>query len=165
MLTQAQLKKLLHYDPLTGIFIRLKTVTYNARKGDIAGCPTSKGYLTIDLLGKKYKSHRLAWLYVYGCWPKHNIDHKDRRKDNNAVDNLRDEPQLENLKNSRMHFDNTSGHNGISWDKKACKWYAKITVNYKQISLGKFTDKDDAIAARQAANIKYKFSLTHGLKA
>lgn len=50
---------------------------------------------------------------------------------------------------------NTSGHVGVTRDKKSGKWRAHIQVGGKLLSLGRFTDLDDAIAARKAAEQKY----------
>ena len=43
----------------------------------------------------------------------------------------------------------------MSWDKKAKKWVAKITVGGKSKSLGYFAGKDDAGRAYDAAIRKY----------
>lgn len=51
--------------------------------------------------------------------------------------------------------DNTSGHKGACWDKKCKKWAAPIMVDGRNIYLGLFSDIQDAIAAREAAEIKY----------
>ena len=43
-------------------------------------------YITID--GKPYLSHRLAWLYFYGEFPKNGVRHSDNTKTNNRIVNL-----------------------------------------------------------------------------
>jgi|GEM_PF-4023885 len=48
---------------------------------------------------------------------------------------------------------NTSGVTGVY--RRGKKWQAAITVKGKQISLGYFETKDEAIAARKAAEHKY----------
>lgn len=50
---------------------------------------------------------------------------------------------------------NTSGFPGVSFNKKNKKWVAYITVNKKQIFLGSFIKKEDAINARLEAEITY----------
>ena len=50
---------------------------------------------------------------------------------------------------------NTSGVTGVNWLKKNQKWRAYITVGDKQIHLGSFENKEDAIKARKEAEIKY----------
>lgn len=49
---------------------------------------------------------------------------------------------------------NTSGKTGVSWDKRRQKWVATIDFN-KPIYLGAFVNIEDAIAARESAEMKY----------
>jgi hypothetical protein len=50
-----------------------------------------------------------------------------------------------------------SGVTGVRWYEQRKRWVAAVEVDGKQISLGHFTELADAIAARQAANVKYGF--------
>ena len=69
-LTQEELKRLLNYDPKTGIFVWKIYRNYNAKIGDIAGnTNATTGYINIKINNKSYSAHRLAWLYVYGYFP------------------------------------------------------------------------------------------------
>lgn len=40
---------------------------------------------------------------------------------------------------------------GVTWSKQKEKWYAKMTVNYKTISLGLFDNEEDAAVAYLSA--------------
>ena len=40
-------------------------------------------------------------------------------------------------------------------DKNRNKWIAQITVNYKNIHLGRYENIEDAIKARKEAEVKY----------
>ena len=60
-LTAARLREVLHYDPATGVFTWLKA-RIRALVGKAAGNLQSKGYLTIQVDGRQYLSHRLAYL-------------------------------------------------------------------------------------------------------
>ena len=42
------------------------------------------------------------------------------------------------------------------------KWYARITVDGKNIHLGTFDTEDEAIQARKLAEKKYRFHENHG---
>lgn len=42
---------------------------------------------------------------------------------------------------------NTSGYRGVTWDKSKQKWMAQVTVNYKHLHLGYFTDPEEASRA------------------
>ena len=180
MLTQKELKKLLHYNPETGIFTWLRrsedmfkgaapTRTANAWNirfaGTRAGSVGVHGYQQITVLGKNYRVQRLAWLYVYGEFPQAEIDNEDRDKINNCITNLRDVSGAVNSKNCSLPTHNTSGFVGVGWLARMGKWAAKIKVNGKQLHLGTFTNKEDAVEARKVANIKYGFHLNHGKKA
>lgn len=57
--------------------------------------------------------------------------------------------------NKRKPRRNTSGHVGVSWNKKSGKWYSYITKDYVMHFLGSFDSLDNAIAARKAAEIQY----------
>lgn len=67
-------------------------------------------------------------------------------------------PRIEN----RISLNNTSGCTGVHWHRRLKKWQAAIGVARKNIHLGYYADKADAIAARQAANIKYGFHQNNG---
>jgi hypothetical protein len=56
---------------------------------------------------------------------------------------------------AKLHKGNKSGHKGVRWNEARQKWTAHIGFKGKQISLGYYTNKKDAIAARQAAEDKY----------
>ena len=150
-LTQKKLKQILNYDPLTGEFIWIVTLSNHAIAGSVAGCLNKLGYTQIRISGKNYLAHRLAWLYVYGYFPEHDIDHKDRNKSNNKIINLRHATRQCNIKNSGLRCTNTSGIKGVSWHKQSDKWRVQIKVNNKQHHLGFFTDFTEAVCTRLAA--------------
>lgn len=164
MLTQDRVKELLTYDPLTGVF-RWK-VRRKLKAGSVAGCEFTdrqgKKYWSIGVNGKMFLAHRLAWLFTHGQFPPEQIDHIDGNGLNNRLGNLRVVSNIENQRNARKRVDNTSGVSGVIWDKRDQKWRAQIRVNRKNIYLGLFTDKSEAISARKAAEIKYGFHANHG---
>ena len=155
-LTQERLKELLHYDPETGVFTRLKTINYNAKQGFMAGW-NNRGYKQISIDGKKYKTSRLAWLYMEGYFPENDIDHIDRIKDNDRWENLRHVSQQCNTRNCSIKNTNKSGITGVSIFNRDRRWVASITINGKQIHLGLFVNKTDAARARWQAEVKYGF--------
>jgi hypothetical protein len=75
------------------------------------------------------------------------ITHIDGNIYNNNVNNLKWVNNYE--KNVKISSRNTSGCKGVSLHKESNKWRATITVNGKHISLGCYTDKEDAISARK----------------
>lgn len=45
----------------------------------------------------------------------------------------------------------------MSWNKTKNKWDAHIKVNYKKIFLGRYSEKEEAIKARLAAENTYNY--------
>ncbi len=161
MITQKELKEVLHYDPETGVFAWIKQVSYKTKIGDIAGTKhKANGYIYIIFQRKQYRAHRLAWLYMKGEWPKTEIDHDDQIRDNNKWLNLNEATSQQNKRNQSLRKDNASGVTGVSPCKR--KWRAHIQIAGKFIHLGLFIDKFEAICARMSANNKYGFHKNHG---
>lgn len=157
--TQAQIKDQLHYDPQTGIFRWRFTKSKKTKPWDIAGCQ-KKGYFYIGIRKGQYASHRLAWVYMTGEWPKHEVDHIDGVKSNNAWSNLREATHKQNLENLALAKNNTSGFRGVTWFKQTQKWRAMIMHNLKGIHVGYF---DTAEEAGQAAAAKRAELFTHNV--
>ena len=155
ILNQAKLKELLDYNPDTGDFTNKTFRGLRAMPGEIAGNLNTRGYIDISIGRRKYKAHRLAWLYVYGVWPTNNIDHINRSKIDNRIANLRDVTQAQNGQNKTKHCNNSSGHTGVVWHKASQRWRARLCVDRKDIYLGQFNDIQSAIDARKQAEAKY----------
>lgn len=83
------------------------------------------------------------------------VDHINHDRLDNRKENLRICSTRQNTMNQDVSKNNTSGITGVGWDKKSNKWIAYIKVNYRQITLGRFTNLDDAIQARMDAEIEY----------
>jgi hypothetical protein len=156
------LRELLDYDPATGIFRWLMDRDNGKIKaGDIAGS-YDKGYVRIEINGRKYRAHRLAWLYMTGEWPVGEIDHINRIRDDNRWCNLRDTPHAIGMRNRSLYKNNTSRCVGVYRHRSNGRFYAYITVNGRQIHLGSFPTFEQAVVARFAAEQRYGFSPGHG---
>lgn len=147
----------LNYDEQTGIF-RWKAVPPGnigkLKLGAIAGW-LQRGYRLIGLDGKRYYAHDIAWFFVHGRWPKRRLDHKNRIKDDNRIDNLREATKQQNAANSKIRSDNTSGFKGVTFNRRVGRWVAQIHVNGKGIGLGYFAAKEDAARAYDTAAVKH----------
>ena len=162
-LTQEMLKENIHYEPKTGLFTRLKAKSNSVKVGDIAGYINKvNGYRAIQINGKIYKAHRLAFLYMTGKFPTDEVDHINHSRDDNRFVNLRKVTRLENLRNQSMYSKNKSGFTGVCWHERDSKWVANIRINGKLKHLGYFKDIDEAIEARKEANIEHGFHGNHG---
>lgn len=137
-LTLEYLRKILHYDPETGVFTRLVSRGKEV-VGCIAGGVNTHGYIHIQINDKRYLSHRLAWFYVHGVWPEKEIDFINGIKTDCRMRNLREATRSENEHNKSLLKNNTSGVKGVCWSKKRNKWQAYCWVNGKNNFLGRFT--------------------------
>lgn len=82
-------------------------------------------------------------------------DHEDRNELNNRKYNLRPATKQENARNHNKQKNNTSGFIGVCFYKNNNVWRAYITINKKNINLGEFINKEDAIRARLRAEKEY----------
>lgn len=115
--------------------------------GSIAGCVAPSGYVLINIDGRLFRAHRLAWFYVYGEWPVADVDHINRGRADNRIVNLREASRSQNLANKRCDERNKSGSKGVSWDKERGLWAAFIKKDKKSRFLGRYKTKQEASAA------------------
>jgi hypothetical protein len=139
LLDYKELHRLLSYDEETGIFRWKVQLSPSGLVGNVAGYKDT--YIIISIRGKKYTAGRLAWLYVYGEWPELLIDHIDRNKHNNAIDNLREATNTQNLCNA----DRVINAKGYYFDNGRYK--SKIKVNGRDITIGRFNTEEEAHTA------------------
>lgn len=149
-LSISELKEDVTYDPETGIFVRRRTRP-GVKAGSVAGCSSHLGYVKVCVLGKRYYAHRLAWMYIHGTWPEHEIDHINGDPSDNRISNLRPATRLENCQN----LVTKKGNLGASWHIQNKKFIAQIQVKGVQVNLGFFDKREDA----QAAYLKAKANL------
>lgn len=159
-LTQDLVRKLFNYNDLTGEVTYARPTHHNSI-GDKAGYSHSGGYLAILIGTTEYLLHRIIWLYVKGYLPDQ-VDHIDHVRNNNRWRNLREVNNTDNSKNTSVSNNSTTRVTGVSFMKSRNKYRAYITIKGKQVSLGLFTNLEDAIEARQKANIQHGFHSNHG---
>jgi hypothetical protein len=149
-LTAQRLHELLHYEPETGQFTWIVSRGNQFSKpGMKAGFKDTYGHFGIEIDGKRYLSHRLAWLYVYGKWPEHQIDHINRIRDDNRIENLRDVKGVVNASNKGNYCNNTTGFKGVTI--KNGRFVAQITIDGKCKYIGSFDTAEKASDAYQQA--------------
>ncbi len=161
MISQKKLKNRVLYNKKTGVFTTL-TSYHKKNIGKILGHTAKDGYTSIEIEGEVYKSHRLAWLYMEGCFPKNQIDHINHNRSDNRWKNLREVTQTENSRNTKKYKHNTSGVSGVHWNKRQHKWYARISTDNKRIFLGSFIEFHEAVNARKLAEVAYGYHENHG---
>ncbi len=135
--------------------------------GSIARTADQKQWVVFTNYEMVYRSH-IVWALHNGEWPKWpmEIDHKDRNRLNDRIENLRISTHWQNTLNVGIKSNNTSGYKGVCWDKRAMKWMAKIQVHGRNIFLGYFQDPTDAHVAYAKAALEHhgEFACVEGKK-
>lgn len=109
------------------------------------------GYHRLYAYIKETKEYKTMAQIIVG----NNYDHKDRNPLNNRKTNLRKSDKFQNAQNHNKQKSNTSGIIGVGWHKATGKWYAEIQVEGKDLWLGVYENKYDAIVVRLQAEEKY----------
>lgn len=154
-----QFRALFNYDPETG-FLTWRPGAKN-RKGrppadrtmQGVGKPNEKGYRKVQVLGRVWFVHRIAYAMHHNIDPGVNfIDHINRDPSDNRIENLRMVSHSENLRN-RDHPRRMASKSGILGVAVAgSKWMSYIPAQHggKRIHVGTF---DTPEQAREAVNI------------
>lgn len=138
-----ELRRKLSYAPEVGVFRWAASGSNCVRNGALAGTVVPGGYIQIKIFGSLYQAQRLAWFYVYGLWPKQNVDHINGDPGDNRIANLRDVSQQWNSQNQRRPTRaNSTGFLGVSPYGK--KFRATIKVDGRQRALGYFATAPEA---------------------
>ena len=164
-ITQERLKELLDYDPLTGVFTWHIRPNRRIFEGDVAGRINKSGYISIRLDNKEYTGHRLAWLWCYGKFPDHEIDHINQKRDDNRLENLREVTKSENSRN-RGFIGNNTGIQGIWYNRRTGKYHSRIKLNGKAVFQKVYSEEqlDIAIQERREKLLELGFHINHGVK-
>lgn len=149
--TQARLRELLNYDPVTGwlSWVNPPKLGRRSAPGQSIGTLNNMGYRILKIDGRIYTNHRLIWILVNGPISDGMImDHINGNSDDNRIENLRLCSHQQNMMNRRTFRRNKSGTKGLSWHKGA--WTVAICHNKKRMYGGRFKNKEDAVAAYNA---------------
>jgi hypothetical protein len=149
MITADELRRLVSYDPETGVFT-WRVNKGRAKAGQVAGTISGNGYRVITFRPRKYGAQRLAFLWMTGSWPPAQIDHIDMDPLNNRWSNLRPASVSQNRANTRARRNNASGLKGVHFDRltrSSKKWVAQIKHRDTKRFLGRFATKEEAHVA------------------
>lgn len=117
--TQSELKRVIHYNPITGVFSRILP------DKSLEPCtPKGKGYLTISIKGTRYPAHRLAFLYMEGKLPEM-VAHLNKCKQDNRWENLEAYSKKEASRNTGRI--KTSKGTGIFYHRPFARWAVAYT--------------------------------------
>lgn len=137
-LSQKEIKELFYYSNVGALVWKINNGS-NKTKGKVAGTISlANGYCSVQIKKKIYKVHRLIYIYHFGSIPDYLvIDHIDRNKENNKVENLRVLPNQENTFNSTIR-------KGYTYNKRNGKYLARICIDGKNKRLGEFKSEQEA---------------------
>lgn len=160
MVSQEEVRELFEYREDGHLYWKISKG--KAKKGDRYGCVTTDGAVFGRINNKGWLEHRLIWLYHFGYLPPL-IDHKDRNRSNNKIENLRQATQAENLRNSKVNKNNTTGHKNVYYRKDSNTWFAKLYFNGKPVRSKPLKTKEEAItAAVQMREQRHGEFVSHG---
>lgn len=128
-----------------GNLIRKVTTSSRSKAGDVAGCLTKKGYLQVRFDGKTSFVHRIVWAL---CNNKNipdgfEIDHIDRCKTNNHIENLRLATRSQNATNR----ESKKKYKNVYFEKERNLWRASCTIEKKVHRIGRFKTEVEAAKA------------------
>jgi hypothetical protein len=112
-------------------------------KGKLAGYLSGAKYYQVRLNGVAYYVHRVIYEMHFGE-TKSEIDHINRDKLDNRVENLREASRSQNICNNPARSDNKLGIKGVCFHKATGKYNAQININGKRKSLGFFKTIEEA---------------------
>lgn len=106
------------------------------------------GYLIIKIKTRQYKAHRLVYAYFNGHFPEHEIDHINRNRSDNRIENLRDATRVQNVRNEYREPNKDTGVVGVYLDKCTKQLKKKYSFHYKGKSY-RFYTVEEAVEAKK----------------
>jgi hypothetical protein len=158
--TQAELRAALEYDPTQGWFLwRMPPKQHPDLRGKQAGRATDSGngksYIAIQFKGRKYKRSRLAFFWMVGRWPEHQIDHINGNSVDDRWANLREATPTQNAWNHKTRARRIDLPMGVRRSVGG-KYVARIAQNGVQHTIGTFATIEEAKAAyQQERSVRY----------
>lgn len=180
--TPEVLRQLLRYDPETGrLYWRERGIEWfrggiqadehrcqkwnaNFAGKEALTAKSKRGYGQGSVLDVQVFAHRAIWAMLYGRWPNTDLDHINGDRSDNRPANLRMASRSENGRNRGIGSNNRSGAIGVVWVPKWKRWRASIKIGGKNVYLGHFHTKEEAIQARKQAEQREGYHPNHGTR-
>lgn len=141
------IRKEFFYDPELGRLRRIRK-TFGGLRSPTKN-KSSCGYYLVQHKNQEYAEHRVIWAYFHGKWPDGVIDHIDRDRTNNRIENLRDVPNWLNLQNRDANKNSTTGVKGVF--RYGAKWRYQFEFNGTRYQARGFKTIEEASQARDRA--------------
>lgn len=153
-----RLQEIFIIDETSASGLRNKIKRNGIKVGSVSGAATKGGYWKVMVDGVFYKVHRIIYALSHGVDPGFLIvDHINRNKQDNRINNLRSVSRQVNGINADIYSHNTTEIKGVSGTKKGAtvKFRARITLNGTCKHLGYFETAEEAGKAREAAERQF----------
>ena len=124
------------------------------KAGSVAGFHHTGGYRRISIESSYYAEHRVIYSWHHGPCPEE-VDHIDRVRDNNKIENLRASNRSSNTHNTGFKPNCKSGCRGVHYDNYQKAWRIAIFRYGKRINLGRSHDFFEACCIRKRAELKH----------
>lgn len=172
-ITQALVRDIFNYDAATGKLIyRDRSSPWSScektgpsmrsrRLGKEAGF-YNRGYIAVQVAGKRMTAHRVVWLWVHGTLPSQEIDHINGNRMDNRIENLRCVDCVENMRNMGLRKDNKTGFHGVRYSKRRNNFRVEISIKNHVHFIGDYDDFNMAIEVRKAVEKFVGFHPNHG---
>lgn len=134
----------------------------NRYAGKAAGFHRDDGYVQVRLGNRIVYRHRIVYEAVHGEIPEgFEVDHENGVPGDDRISNLRLVDKNEQQKNLKLFSTNTSGRTGVCRGTRRA-WQAGIWHGNRRYHLGEYDTFEEAVAAREAAEIAYGYHKNHG---
>lgn len=125
-----------------------------------AGYLCEDGYVKVEINDKTTGAHRIIWELFNGPIPEGlEIDHIDRNRSNNLIENLRLFTRQQNCQHQGITKRNKSGFKGVSFHKGSNKWTSQININKKCYTIGYFDTIEEAAKAYEDVSLMTRTQL------
>ncbi len=144
----------LDYSRTDGNFYWNQTTAPANVRGMLAGRITTFGYRQIASRVMTIHAHVLAFYLHHGRMPSGDVDHINRNRLDNRIENLREATRSQNAFNSLAKRTNKLGARGIVYDPCSDNYRAAVVKEGKRYYCGRHKTLDAAIAARHAKAVE-----------
>lgn len=158
MLCHQRVRSLFDYDPLVGRLVWKRKISpfSSVPVGSVAGTLVPRCcYRAVRIDKVAFYEHRLIWFWHHGVWPDGEVDHINRDRSDNRLENLRVVTREQNQQNTGRARNNTTGVRGVSFIRSQQRYRASIGFDGRRVIIGQFRTLEEAAAAYQSARTKH----------